>query len=239
MPIQLLCRKLGTTQLFAEDGECIPVTVLVAGPNTVVQKKTAERDGYTALQLSFGERPLAGHFQKAKAAPAYHLHESRVTPEEAAAHEVGQPITVEVFQKGQRVDVIGTSKGRGTAGVVKRHNFAIKRKTHGTHESTRHGGAIGAGSYPGRVLKGMSMAGRLGNRQVTTLNLEVVEVCSSGGRFPATATGSFASGRRCGPTPDATAPRGAPQRVELRTQGSLPPTRPARGLPVARRLQAG
>jgi len=183
MPIQLLCRKLGTTQVFAEDGECIPVTVLVAGPNTVVQKKTAEKDGYTALQLGFGERrpsrtarPLAGHFRKANVAPAYHLHESRVTPEEAAAHEVGQPITVEVFQKGQRVDVIGNSKGRGTAGVVKRHNFAIKRKTHGTHESTRHAGAIGAGSYPGRVFKGMSMAGRLGNRQVTILNLEVVEV---------------------------------------------------------------
>jgi large subunit ribosomal protein L3 len=89
---------------------------------------------------------------------------------------VGQPVTVEVFQKGQRIDVIGNSKGRGTAGVVKRHNFSIKRKTHGTHESTRHGGAIGAGSYPGRVLKGMSMAGRLGNQQVTSLNLEVVEV---------------------------------------------------------------
>jgi len=183
MPIQLLCRKLGTTQIFAEDGECIPVTILVAGPNTVVQKKTAERDGYTALQLGFGERrpsrtarPLAGHFRKANAAPTYHLHESRVTPEEAAAHEVGQAVTVEIFQKGQRIDVIGTSKGRGTAGVVKRHNFSIKRRTHGTHESTRHGGAIGAGSYPGRVLKGMNMPGRMGNEQVTSLNLEVVEI---------------------------------------------------------------
>jgi large subunit ribosomal protein L3 len=183
MPIQLLCRKLGTTQVFAEDGECIPVTILVAGPNTVVQKKTAERDGYTALQLGFGERrpsrtarPLAGHFRKANAAPTYHLHESRVTPEEAAAHEVGQAVTVEIFQKGQRIDVIGTSKGRGTAGVVKRHNFSIKRRTHGTHESTRHGGAIGAGSYPGRVLKGMNMPGRMGNEQVTSLNLEVVEI---------------------------------------------------------------
>ncbi len=183
MPIQLLCRKLGTTQIFAENGECIPVTVLVAGPNTVVQKKTAEKDGYTALQLSFGERrpsrttrPLAGHFRKANVAPAYRLHESRVTPEEAAAHEVGQPVTVEIFQKGQRVDVIGTSKGCGTAGVVKRHNYAIKRKTHGTHEATRHAGSIGAGSYPGRVFKGLGMAGRMGNRRVTSLNLEVIEV---------------------------------------------------------------
>ncbi len=183
MPIQLLCRKLGMTQIFAEDGECIPVTVLVAGPNTVVQKKTAEKDGYTALQLSFGERrpsrttrPLAGHFRKANVAPAHHLHESRITPEEAAAHEVGQAVTVEIFQKGQRIDVIGNSKGRGTAGVVKRHNYAIKRKTHGTHEATRHAGSIGAGSYPGRVFKGMGMAGRMGNRQVTSLNLEVIEV---------------------------------------------------------------
>ena len=183
MPIQLICRKLGTTQIFAEDGECIPVTVLMAGPNTVVQKKTVEKDGYTALQLSFGERrpsrttrPLAGHFRRANAAPTYHLHESRITPEEAAAHEVGQPVTVEIFQKGQRVDVIGTSKGCGTAGVVKRHNYAIKRKTHGTHEATRHAGSIGAGTYPGRVFKGLGMAGRMGNRRVTSLNLEVIEI---------------------------------------------------------------
>ncbi|MDH3211582.1 MAG: 50S ribosomal protein L3 [Myxococcales bacterium] len=183
MAIQLLCRKLGTTQIFAENGDCIPVTVLVAGPNTVVQTKTVDKDGYTALQLSFGERkpsrtarPLAGHFRKANVAPSYHLRESRITPEEAQAHAVGQQITVDIFEKGQRVDVIGTSKGRGTAGVVKRHGFAVKRKTHGTHEAFRHGGAIGAGSYPGRVFKGMSMAGRLGNRRVTSLNLEVVEV---------------------------------------------------------------
>jgi large subunit ribosomal protein L3 len=89
---------------------------------------------------------------------------------------LGEPITVSVFDKGQRVDVIGTSKGRGTAGVVKRHNMAIKRKTHGTHEATRHAGSIGAGSYPGRVLKGMKMAGRMGNRRVTSVNLEVVEI---------------------------------------------------------------
>lgn len=183
MPIALFCRKLGTTQIFTDDGECIPVTILEAGRNSVVQKKTLEKDGYTALQLSFGERrasqttrPLAGHFRKANAAPARRLAESRVTPEEALAHAVGESITVSIFDKGQRVDVIGISKGRGTAGVVKRHNMAVMRRTHGTHEATRHGGAIGAGSYPGRVLKGMKMPGRMGNSQVTSLNVEVVEV---------------------------------------------------------------
>ena len=183
MAIQLLCRKIGMTQIFAEGGECIPVTVLEAGSNTVVQKKTDDKDGYTAIQLGFGERkpartprPLAGHFHRAGVAAKRHLVESRIAAEEAEAYEPGQEIKVDVFTAGQRVDVTGTSKGRGTAGVVKRHNFAVKRRTHGTHENTRHGGAIGAGSYPGRVLKGMKMAGRLGNEQVTTTNLEVVRV---------------------------------------------------------------
>ena len=183
MSIHLLCRKLGTTQIFAESGECIPVTVLEAGPNAVVQKKTVEKDGYSALQLGFEDiRParatkaMRGHFERVNVAPKRHLVESRITPEEAEAHEEGSEIKVDVFSEGQRVDVIGTSKGRGTAGVVKRHNFAIKRRTHGTHEYFRHGGAIGAGAYPGRVFKGMGMPGRMGNRQVTTLNLEVVKV---------------------------------------------------------------
>jgi len=183
MAIQLLCRKIGTTQVFAEGGECIPVTVLQADSNTVVQRKTPDKEGYSALQLGFGERrpsrtikPLAGHFRKAGVAPTRHLEESRVSSEELEAHEAGQEIRVDIFEQGQRVDVVGTSKGRGTAGVVKRHNFAVKRKTHGTHESTRHAGAIGASAYPGRVFKGHPMAGRMGNRRVTTLNLEVVRV---------------------------------------------------------------
>ena len=183
MAIQLLCRKIGSTQLFVESGECIPVTVLEAGSNTVVQKKEIDKEGYTALQLGFQERrptrtpkALAGHFQKANTAPRRHLRESRVTPEEAAAYEVGQEIHVDLFSPGQRVDVTGISKGRGTAGVIKRHHFKVKRRTHGTHENTRHGGAIGAGSYPGRVFKGMKMAGRMGAERVTTLNLEVVRV---------------------------------------------------------------
>jgi len=181
--IQLLCRKLGMTQIFDENGECIPVTVLEAGPNKIVQKKTVENDGYSALQLGFGERrpsrtrkPLAGHFERAKVGPLRHLRESRISPEEAEPHEVGGEIKVDIFAPGQRVDVTGTSKGRGTAGVVKRHGFAIKRQTHGTHEFFRHGGSIGAGSYPGRVFKGMRMAGRLGNRRVTVLDLEVVKI---------------------------------------------------------------
>jgi large subunit ribosomal protein L3 len=104
------------------------------------------------------------------------LRECRVTPEQLDAYEIGQEIDGTIFEVGQRVDVIGNSKGRGTAGVVKRHGFAVKRRTHGTHESFRHGGSIGAGSYPGRVLKGLKMAGRMGNTRTTTLNLEVARV---------------------------------------------------------------
>jgi large subunit ribosomal protein L3 len=178
--IEFMCRKVGMTQYFNEAGECIPVTVLDAQPNRIVQKKTPETDGYAALQLGYGERKasrttkaMQGHFEKAKVASQRLLKESRVTPEELEGYEVGQEIEVGIFEQGQRVDVIGTSKGRGTAGVVKRHNFSIKRKTHGTHEAFRHAGSIGAGSYPGRVLKGVRMAGRMGNERVTTQNLTV------------------------------------------------------------------
>ena len=119
---------------------------------------------------------MRGHFEAAGVEPRRWLRESRLSVEEAEPFEVGQQIGVEIFSEGQRVDVIGTSKGRGTAGVVKRHGFAIKRRTHGTHEAFRHGGAIGAGAYPGKVIKGMKMPGRLGNSRVTTSNLEVVGV---------------------------------------------------------------
>lgn len=183
MAIELLCRKIGMTRIFSDSGESIPVTVLEAGDNVVVQKKTAEKDGYDAVQLGFGERKrknttkgLAGHFDKAGVAPKRHLRESRVSAEEATAFEVGQQVSVDIFALGQRVDVIGTSKGRGTTGVVKRHGFSIKKKTHGTHEGFRNPGSIGAGSYPGKVFKGLRMAGRMGNSRVTTRNLEVVRV---------------------------------------------------------------
>jgi large subunit ribosomal protein L3 len=179
--IELLCRKLGMTRLFEDDGRCISVTVLEAGPNTVVQKKTPETDGYAALQLGAVDRrpstvsaALRGHYAKAGVAPKRHLAESRLSAEEVAPYEVGQEIGVDVFEAGQRVDVIGTSKGRGTAGVVKRHNFAVHTEGHGTHEYFRHGGSVGAGSYPGRVIKGLGMPGRLGNTRVTTRNVQIV-----------------------------------------------------------------
>ena len=178
-----MCRKVGNTQIFADTGECIPVTVLESGSNTVVQKKSDDKDGYTALQLGFGARKprrtpkaLAGHHQKSGAAPHRYLRESRVTPAEADAFELGQQVKVDIFEVGQHVDVTGTSKGRGFAGVVKRHGHSVKRRTHGTHENTRHGGAIGAGAYPGRVIKGMKMPGQMGAEQVTVRNLEVVRV---------------------------------------------------------------
>jgi large subunit ribosomal protein L3 len=181
--IELLCRKIGMTRIYDESGESIGVTVLEAGPNPVVQKKTREHDGYDALQLAFGVRKrsrtpkaLLGHFEKAKVAPKRHLRESRVGAEDAAKYEPGQDVKVDVFAKGQRVDVIGTSKGRGTAGVVKRHHFAVKKESHGTHEGFRLPGSIGPGSYPGHVIKGLRMPGRLGNERVTTRNVEVVRV---------------------------------------------------------------
>ena len=183
MSIQILCRKIGMTQIFVESGECIPVTVLQADSNRVVQIKTEENDGYTALQVGAGSKrdklvskAALGHFQKAKLATPRDLVECRVTADEAEGYDVGQEIKVDVFEKGQRVDIAGISKGRGTAGVVKRHNFKVKRRTHGTHEAFRHGGSIGAGAYPGKVIKGMKMFGRLGAERATVRNLEVVRV---------------------------------------------------------------
>jgi len=184
MSIELLCKKLGMTQVFAESGEAVPVTVLEAGPNTIVQKKTQEKDGNDAVQLAFGERreKLFSKAEKAHFAkngggpPKRHLAESRLTAEAAAELEPGAEIKVDIFEAGQKVDAIGTSKGRGFTGVVRRHGFAIKKRTHGTHEFFRHGGSIGAGATPGKVIKGMKMAGQHGNARSTTRNLEVVRV---------------------------------------------------------------
>lgn len=185
MALELLCRKVGMTQIFNDSGECVPVTVLEAGPNTVIQRKTEENDGYAALQLGYGERrpsrttkAVAGHFRKAGVAPRQTVRESRVTTEDAASYEIGQTIGTEIFTEGQRVDVVGTSKGRGTAGVVKRHNFKVKRRTHGTHEAHRHAGSIGAGAYPGRVIKGKKMPGRYGATRSTAINQEIVRIDS-------------------------------------------------------------
>ena len=172
------------SQVFNETGEAIPVTVLEAGPNTVVQIKREDGpDGYAAVQLGFGDRrenlvnkPAKGHFAKAGVEPRRFLLESRVTAEEAEGFEVGQEVKADLFEAGQRVDAIGTSKGRGYAGVVKRHGFKIKKRTHGTHEYFRHPGSIGAGAWPSRVFKGGRQAGQMGNARVTVQNLEVVRV---------------------------------------------------------------
>ena len=183
MSIELLCRKLGMTQIFLESGECVPVTVLEATPNIVVDKRSAERDHYDALQLGTGERKESrfgkaelGHFKSKDVTPQRVIRESRVTAEEAAEYEIGQEITCAYFEEGQKVDVIGISKGRGYAGVVKRHGMKIKKRTHGTHEAFRHGGSIGAGATPGHVIKGMKMPGQMGNARVTTKNLRIAKI---------------------------------------------------------------
>jgi large subunit ribosomal protein L3 len=184
MSIELLCKKLGMTQVFVESGEAVPVTVLEAGPNIVVQKKTVEKDGYVAVQLAFGDRRESlfsnaekAHFEKnGGSAPKRHLSECRLTEEEAAALEPGMEITAAIFGNGQLVDVIGTSKGRGFTGVIRRHGFKIKKRTHGTHENFRHTGSIGAGADPGKVIKGMKMSGQHGNARSTTMNLEIVKI---------------------------------------------------------------
>jgi large subunit ribosomal protein L3 len=181
--VDLLCRKLGMTQIFDDQGRNVPVTVLEAGPNFVIQKKTVEKDGYAALQLGFIDRrrktlskPEAVRYEKAGVATKRYLQESRIAPEDAASYEVGQELKADLFQAGQRVDVVGTSKGRGTAGVIKRHNFGHFKMSHGTHEFFRHGGSIGPGTFPGHVIKGLRMAGRYGNERVTTRNLLVARV---------------------------------------------------------------
>jgi large subunit ribosomal protein L3 len=182
--IEIMCRKLGMTQVFAQTGEAIPCTVLEVSPNVVVQKKTSEgRDGYDAVQIGAGSKreklftkAAKGHFEKAGVALKRHLKESRLTAEEVAELEVGQELGVDRFEQGQRIDVIGKSKGRGFQGVVKRHGFVIKKRSHGTHEYFRHPGSVGAGSYPGRVIKGKKHAGHMGDTRVTIKNLEIVRI---------------------------------------------------------------
>jgi large subunit ribosomal protein L3 len=177
----LLGKKLGMTQIFDDQGEVIPVTVIEAGPCYVAQKKTLERDGYIAVQLGFEEikpsrasKPKLGHLAKNDLPPLRYLREIRV-PDHSDLSE-GQKLDVDVFEVGDRVDVIGTSKGRGFAGVVKRHGFGGGPKTHGQSDRLRAPGAISSGSTPGRVYKGLRMAGRMGGSRVTVQNLEVVLV---------------------------------------------------------------
>jgi large subunit ribosomal protein L3 len=178
----LIGEKLGMTQLFDEESQTIPVTVVKLGPCRVVQVKTGETDGYDAIQISYREldarkvnKPMAGHFAKANVPPARHLIEVRVT--DASEYEVGQEINVsDVLEVGQKADVAGISKGKGFAGVMKRHNFAGQSASHGVHRVHRAPGAIGACATPARVFKGMPMAGRMGGEQTTVLNLDIVKV---------------------------------------------------------------
>ena len=178
----LIGKKIGMSQLFDDTGNVVPVTVVEAGPCVVVQKKDEARDGYNALQLGFGRqknqrvnRPLRGHMAKAEKGSFRVLREFRV--DDVSGYEVGQELTVTDFVKpGDLVDVTGTSKGRGFAGVMKRWDFRGFSRTHGTHEYFRHGGAIGNRSYPGKVFKGKRMAGHWGNERVSIQNLRVVEV---------------------------------------------------------------
>lgn len=178
--IGLLAEKIGMTQIFDEQGRVIPVTVLSAGPCPVVQVKTPETDGYSALQIGFGKRRealipkgLQGHLKKHKAAGIRSLKEVRV--DDTAAYTVGQELTVALFEVGTKVDIIGVSKGRGFAGVIRRHHFTCGRETHGcvTHKQP---GSIGASAYPSRVIKGKRLPGRMGGERVTVRNLNVVGV---------------------------------------------------------------
>ncbi|HOF56713.1 MAG TPA: 50S ribosomal protein L3 [Syntrophorhabdaceae bacterium] len=186
MGLGILGKKLGMTQIFREDGSIVPATVIQAGPCYVVQKKTNEKEGYTAIQLGFEEvkkvnrinKPLVGHFKKANIPPTRILKEFRVGPEEVDANEVGSQISVERFEIGDYVDITGTSKGKGFAGVMKRYGFGGSPASHGTHEYFRHGGSIGQNMTPGRTLKGKKMPGHMGNNRVTVQNLKVVEVRS-------------------------------------------------------------
>ena len=177
----LIGKKIGMTQFFDEKGNVIPVTVLEVGPCAVVQKKTAEKDGYNALQLGFGDvkiarvnKPMKGHFAKADVAPKKVLKEFRL--DDTDAHNVGDIIKADVFAAGEKVDVCGTGKGKGYAGAIKRWNFGRLKETHGSGPVVRHQGSMGACSDPSRDFKGKKMAGHLGSERVTIQNLDVVKV---------------------------------------------------------------
>jgi len=180
--IGIMGKKIGMTQVFDPDGNCIPVTVIEAGPCMITQIKRKETDRYTAVQLGYEptqERklnlPRKGHLKKSGVDPLRYLREFRIPEEQLQELSLGKKLDVTMFKPGDYVDVIGNSKGKGFAGVMKRHNFSGFRATHGTHECFRHGGSIGCRN-PQHVVKGIRMAGRYGATRVTTQNLRVVEV---------------------------------------------------------------
>ena len=175
----MLGTKLGMTQVWNESGKLVPVTVIELAPNVVTQVRTPEKDGYNAVQIAYGQidprkvnKPLSAHFEAAGVTPRRHVTEIRTA--DAGDYNLGQELTVDgTFEAGQLVDVVGTSKGKGFAGVMKRHNFKGVSASHGSHRNHRKPGSIGASSTPSRVFKGMRMAGRMGGERVTVLNLTV------------------------------------------------------------------
>src|ERR1700726_1339088 len=185
----ILGTKLGMTQVFDENNRVVPVTVVKAGPNVVTRIRTPERDGYSAVQLAYGEisprkvnKPLGGQYAAAGVNPRRHLAELRLDdPEAAAQYEVGQELTAEIFTDGSYVDITGTSKGKGTAGTMKRHGFRGQGASHGAQAVHRRPGSIGACATPARVFKGTRMAGRMGNDRVTVQNLVVHKVEAENG----------------------------------------------------------
>ncbi|EEZ91270.1 50S ribosomal protein L3 [Mobiluncus mulieris] len=174
----LLGRKLGMTQVWDEEGKLVPVTVVEVEKNVVTDIRTPERDGYTALQLGFGQlderkvtKPMAGHFAKSGVTPRRHLAEVRTT--DADSYELGQELGADLFETGALVDVTGNTKGKGFAGVMKRHGFQGVSSSHGAHRNHRKPGSIGACATPGRVFRGLNMAGRMGGERRTIMNLKV------------------------------------------------------------------
>ncbi len=181
MSIGLVGRKCGMTRVFTEEGAAIPVSVIEVTPNLITQVKSGEVDGYNAIQVTTGSRKrvnkaLAGHFAKANVAAGRGLWEFKLADGETVELNVGDQINVEHFKVGQIVDVIGTSKGKGFAGAIKRHNFSSQRASHGNSISHNAPGSIGQNQTPGRVFKGKKMAGQMGNRRVTAMNLEIIKI---------------------------------------------------------------
>ena len=183
MTMGLVGRKCGMTRVFTDDGISIPVTVIEAQPNRITQVKTVETDGYRALQVAAGSRkasrvrkPAAGHFAAAKVEAGDLMSEFRLSESDEADFELGADVRVDLFSEGQKVDVIGTSIGKGYAGTVKRHNFRTQDATHGNSLAHRAPGSIGQNQTPGRVFKGKKMSGHMGNARSTVQNLEVVRV---------------------------------------------------------------
>ena len=183
MTMGIVGRKCGMTRVFTEDGISIPVTVIEAQPNQITQVKTVENDGYRALQVSAGSRkasrvskPQAGHFAQAKVEAGDLIAEFRLSEADETEYQIGSALRVDLFEEGQKVDVIGTSIGKGFAGTVKRHNFRTQDATHGNSLAHRAPGSIGQNQTPGRVFKGKKMSGQMGNARSTVQNLEVVRV---------------------------------------------------------------